>query len=189
MKMRQQRAGLFNGNRLILLLDVHVEGVEVQFHCLGTDGLDEFESLITGVQKIGFEPVQGLNAEGHSLGFRILGQGLEILDHQGEVLLLFGVGMGADTTHHRVNGPNDRRATQDHRLIDEGLHVGRGRGLFFGSAPEIPTRPHARANAANNQTMLVGRSLDLDGIDMLRGLNREFQRVETPLLELGEQLH
>ena len=73
MKMRQQRAGLFNGNRLILLLDVHVEGVEVQFHCLGTDGLDEFESLITGVQKIGFEPVQGLNAEGHSLGFRILG--------------------------------------------------------------------------------------------------------------------
>ena len=105
------------------------------------------------------------------------------------MLLLFGVGMRADTTHHRVNGPNDRRATQDHRLIDEGLHVSRGRGLFFGSAPEISTRPHARANAANNQTMLVGRSLDLDGIDVLRGLNREFQRVKTPLLELGEQLH
>ena len=105
------------------------------------------------------------------------------------MLLLFGVGVGTDATHDGINRPNDRRATQDHRLIDEGLHVGRGRGLFFGSAPEISTRPHARANAANNQTMLVGRSLDLDGIDMLRGLNREFQRVETPLLELGEQLH
>jgi len=36
--------------------------------------------------------------------------------------------------------------------------------------------------------VLVGGRLDLGGIDVFGSLDREFQCVETPFLELGEQL-
>jgi hypothetical protein len=49
--------------RLVLLLDVHVEGVEVDFQRGTADSPDHFECLVAGVDEISFKTVQRFEAD------------------------------------------------------------------------------------------------------------------------------
>ena len=46
-----------------LLLDVHVERVEVQLERRAADGLDHLQRLVAGVDEVGLEAVQRLQAD------------------------------------------------------------------------------------------------------------------------------
>src|SRR5688572_24769974 len=48
---------------LILLLDVHVERVEVQFDCRAADRLEQLQSLVTGVEEVGLKAIERLDAK------------------------------------------------------------------------------------------------------------------------------
>ena len=59
--MRQARASPADGIGLIFFLDVHVERIQVQIHVLRTHGFDQLQSLLAGVEEVGFKTVQRLD--------------------------------------------------------------------------------------------------------------------------------
>src|SRR5207244_7936329 len=62
-EMAEQFARLADRGPLEFLLDIHVERIEVQLERLGTDVLDELEALVAGVEKVGLETVERLDAD------------------------------------------------------------------------------------------------------------------------------
>ena len=96
--MGQLFAGLENGLGLVLLLDVHVERVEVQLDRLRSDRLDQLEAQNEGVKKIRLESGERLY---EALRLDCLGQcgGIECMrDHARhssiELRLCRGIGQG-----------------------------------------------------------------------------------------------
>ena len=57
MEVRQARASPPDGIGLVLLFDIHVERVQVQIHILGAHRFDQLQSLLAGVQEVGFKTV------------------------------------------------------------------------------------------------------------------------------------
>ena len=55
MEVGEEGAGFEDGGGLIFLLDIHVEGIEVEANGLAADGFDEFDALVAGIEEIGFE--------------------------------------------------------------------------------------------------------------------------------------
>ena len=78
-EVSEQAAGLANGFGLILFLDVHVEGVEVDLHVGRADCLDELEALIAGVEEIGLKAVERLDAKINALFAGVGGEDLQVL--------------------------------------------------------------------------------------------------------------
>ena len=100
-------AGLEDGGGLVLLLDVHVERVEVELHVREVDGLDEAEALVAGVEEVGLEAVQRLDVELDALLLGVLAEDLEVLDDELEVLGLGLVVMGADEADDGIERADD----------------------------------------------------------------------------------
>ena len=185
--MREMLAGLEDRRRLVLFLDVHVEGVEVQFHRFAAHGFHEFQPLIAGVEKVGLEAVERLDAKLHALALGVFRERLEVLHHEVELLLFFRVVMWPDESDDGIDRSDDRRAAHDGRLVDEPANVGCGGFLVRRAAAEIPARPHARAERADFDAGLVRRGLYFCGVAMLQGLDRNFGGIKAPFFELREK--
>ena len=180
-------AGFDDCLALIFLLDVHVKGIEVQFECLAANILDHLQSLIAGVDEIGFKPVQRLQADHPAPFFSISAEGLEVLDHGFPLLgILFGRN-GVRTAHCRIHRPDERRTVQDHHLVNQCFHVGQALLLLFGRPSQISVRGHAGANRSTNQAVAVQSGLHRLWVDVAWVLHRNFDGVETPFLEFGKQ--
>ena len=85
MEVAEVLTSLEDGGALILLFDVHVERVEVEFHGRGVNGLHETQALVAGIQEVGFEAIEGLDAEEDALLLGVLGELLEVLNDELEV--------------------------------------------------------------------------------------------------------
>src|SRR5437588_8007201 len=106
-EMAEQFARLADGRPLEFFLDVHVERVEVQLERVGTDVLDELEALVAGVEKVGLETVERLNANLASAVLSIVGQLLQIRYHQRPLLFLLRRLHGVGLAHGAVNGADE----------------------------------------------------------------------------------
>ena len=188
MEVSEVLAGLKNSGGLVLLFDVHVERVEVELHVRQVDRLHEAEALVAGVKEVGLETVQRLDVELDALLLRVLADDLEVLDDHLEVLGLGLVVMGADEADDGIQRTDDTRATGDGSLIDEGHDVLTTGGLILGGTTKVTTRAHAGADGADGDTGAGSGGLQEPWVGMRRIFNRDFDRVEAPVLELLEEV-
>ena len=87
-EVAKQPASLLDGSALAFLLDVHVEGVEVDFQGGAADVLDHLEGLIGGIDKVGLETIEGFEANLAALLFSVFADGLQVFDYGGPLLLV-----------------------------------------------------------------------------------------------------
>ena len=118
----------------------------MQFDSLGADSPDELEALVAGVQKVGLEAVEWLDADLPAPGLGVAGQILDVLHHHCPFLFLL---RGLDCVrlaHYAVNRADQRGTAQRQHLLDQCLAVLHGGLLFLRRASKIPARPHAGAD-------------------------------------------
>ena len=182
-------AGLDDRRGLVLLLDVHVERVEVQHDVLRADGLDEGKALVRGVEEVGLKAVQRLDAQRDVPRSGEGGEHFQVLHDERELHLLLLRLHGVGLAHDGVNRTDEARAAHDGGLVHEGLAVSHRSGLLLGRAAEVTARAHAGADGTDGKPGLVGGGLHLHGVDMLRRLDGNLDGLKTPFLKLGEELH
>ena len=188
-EVAQRLAGLDDCRSLILFLDVHVERVEVQDDILRADGLDEREPLVGGVEEVGLEAVQRLDAEGDALRRCVGGEHFQVLHHERELHLLLFRLHGVGLAHDGVNRADEARAAHDGGLVHERFAVSHRSGLLLGRAAEVAARAHAGADRADGEAGLVGGGFHLRGVDVLWRFDRNLDGLKAPFLKLGEELH
>src|SRR5437867_406949 len=77
MKVEYLRPCVSDSSGNVLFLDVHVEGVQQKPNIGSTDTAYELESLLHGVDQIGFKAVQWLNSKPHPVLGCVVGKRLQ----------------------------------------------------------------------------------------------------------------
>src|SRR5688572_5242159 len=103
------------------------------------------------------------------------------------MLLLRGVIVSAGEADYGVNRSDHGRTTERFCLIDKATDIGRCGFLILRAAAKIATWPHAGADTANREAVLIRRGLYLGRIDVFQCFDWDLNSVEAPLLELREQ--
>ena len=186
MEVAQQLARLANGGGLVLLLDIHVERVEVQLERRAADRLDQLQRLVAGVDEVGLKAVERLHANLFAALLGIRGDRLKVLHHRLPLLLVFGGRHGVGPAHGRIHRPHHRRAIQHHHLVDHLLQVVEAVLLLLGRAAQITVRPQAGADRAADEALLVQFALYVRRVDMRGVFDGNLDAVKAPLLELLE---
>lgn len=188
-EMAQELAGLQDRFGLVLFLDVHVEGIEVNLHGFAADSFHQLQRLVDRVEKIRLKAIQRLDAKLDAFALRVLSQWLEVLHHEIEMLFLCFVIVGANQTDNGIDRANDPGAAEDDRLINQPFDILGGSLLIRCTPSEVTARPHARADAPNREAILVGSGFHFRRIDVLERLDRDLDCIESPFLKLRKELH
>src|SRR4051812_5733217 len=88
-EMAERFARFANGVALVLLLDVHMEGVQVQLECFAADVLEHLESLRGGVDEVGLETVQRFQTDLPPLLLSVSAKVFEMADDRLPLLFVF----------------------------------------------------------------------------------------------------
>ncbi len=174
---------------LIFFLDVHVEGIKVKFDSFGSDSFDQLETLVAGVEEVGFETVERLDAKKDAFFFSILCDRLEVFHHEIELRFFLFVAVGTDETNHGIDRADDRVCAENHSLVDERFDVVGSCFLINSGATEVAAWAHAGAKGADGDSGFVSGCADFCRINVGWILNREFQGLKAPLFEFGEKFH
>ncbi len=186
-EMAEIAASFANGIGLMLLLDIHVESVEVQLHGFAAHRFHELEALIHSIEEIGLEAIERFNADRFAFAFCVLGQLLQVFHDHVEVLFFYAVLVSAGEADDTIDRADEARAIEDDHLVDKGLAVLHRGLLLRGSAAEIASRSHASAGAAADEARLVQTGFDLVSVDVGGILDGDFHGIETPILEFFEE--
>src|SRR5215213_1693009 len=76
---------------LVLLLDIHVEGVQQRADCRGIDAVDDLHRLRSGVEEAGLEAIERLDREANATLPRVVGKWSESFHQPVDVRRAFGV--------------------------------------------------------------------------------------------------
>ena len=187
MEVGEEGAGFEDGGGLIFLLDIHVEGIEVEANGLAADGFDEFDALVAGIEEIGFETIEGFDAELDTLGLGVFCERFEIFDNEIELGFFLGVVVWSDEADDGVEWSDDRWALHDDGLVDEATDVIGGDFLFRWGATEVAAWAHAGADRADFDPGFIGGGFDFSGVGVFEGFDGNFCGIEAPFLEFGEE--
>ena len=106
MEVSEELAGLLDGRSLVLLLDVHMERIEMQLERRTADRLDQLQALVAGIEEVGLKTIERLHANLHTLFLSVGSELLEVFHHERKFfLLLLGIHR-ISLAHHAVHRAN-----------------------------------------------------------------------------------
>src|SRR6185369_2097126 len=77
-EVAEQFAGFANRFSLVLLLDVHVKGVEMKLERRAADISDHLQPLVAGIDEIGLKAVERFETDLAAFAFRVITEGAQI---------------------------------------------------------------------------------------------------------------
>ena len=189
MEVTEMSTSLADGGCLVFFLDVHVESIKVKFDGFRAYGFDQLETLIAGVEEVGFETVEWLDAKKDAFFFRILGEGLEVFHHEIKMRFFLFVAVGTDETYDGIDRADDRVRSENDGLVNEGFDVSGSSLLISGRATEVTAWAHASADGADGDAGFVSGSAHFCSINMGGIFDGELEGLKAPFFEFGEKFH
>src|SRR5262245_39041042 len=147
-KMVEAFPGPWNGCFGVILLNVHVECVEMNAKCRTSNVLYHANRLFAGIDEVSLKTIQRLNGNLFAFLISVLASFFQILDHQLPLGLPLFFRYELSTADNRIN-----RSYQNWRLkhihsINQVVHVIQRSVLFLGCPPKITPRPECPAQRA-----------------------------------------
>jgi hypothetical protein len=151
------------------------------------DSFDHLESLVAGVDEVGFKTVERFEADLATAFLGVFAKCFQMLHHGRPLLLVFVRWHGIRATHGGIDGTNQRRTTQHHHLVEKRDHVSESGLLRLGVATQIAIRPHARTDRPAHEPVAIQFAFHMRRINVRWVFNRDLDGIKAPLLELWKQ--
>src|SRR5262245_12177401 len=140
-KMVEAFPGPSNGSCGVLLLNVHVECVEMNAKCRSSNVLYHSNRLFAGIDEVSLKKIHGLNGNIFAFLICVLASFCHILDHQLSLGLPLFFRYELSTADNRIDGSYQNWRLQHIHSVNQVVHVIQRSLLFVGCPSQIAPRP------------------------------------------------